>query len=268
MGQRQPQPPRLIHLTPSQRTYFDTHNDALLGLTYIANGLRSFSTKKLRQELDENEQKTWKDLSNKRRKFADSLIVWAADHKTCYVTMRKRIRPGCITRDVIDGFVFDGQEIAQFKTDLETLKEEHEEFHEDLEDHYKLNRKKWLRISAVTAGIAGLLGCAVLIILHFVPGVNFVLTAVELVLVGAGIFAAGTVIGTAMSKDEVDRALAFLEKVQHQLNNVQEALSTIQGEERSVKTRLNAYQVLELDDVFAGIVANLDRLTGVCKDLL
>jgi len=119
---------------------------------------------------------------------------------------------------------------------------------------------KWL---AVFSAAAVSIGAIVLIVLHFVPGVNVTLLCAELVIGGVvAVTGACTVIAVAMSQDEVDRAIQYMAQMADNLTKMKESLLKVE----QMNVRLgDSMSVEAFKETIAALIARADTIENMCS---
>jgi len=272
MGVSQSLPEGAKPLSGNLKKFMDHTDDSLLVFHKCASDMAVKFDNTISSLMTDYERRKFTDLMTRRELLVDQVDLFALKENRRYKSILAHVGKG--ERHMHQLFKSSGTE-AQIATcedlanKLTTLSYDFKEYYEELKGAMKkdgrMNRRttgditKWLS-ALLLVGAA--IGCIVLVILHFVPGVNIALGAVELVAAAVG---AGALVGTglvvALSKNEVERALEYINHLAENLTNMKEILLQLQAD----NVVLLDEEVHVFQETMEALITRTDNIHLLCK---
>mmetsp|Transcript_6218 Transcript_6218/g.12586 ORF Transcript_6218/g.12586 Transcript_6218/m.12586 type:complete len:274 (-) Transcript_6218:150-971(-) len=273
MGARNSKPDD--NLQPSRtsqelQVYSKSACDALLATRLTLLKLKDMQTVRICVLLDDEDKKTWSHLCSEKDSFVGEIQVFAESTGLRLREVRRRIGTNTEDNNTLSqcyrsfGVNDTTCTIEKLQTKCQDLKRKFKDFQEHIQEKYNYNREVALRVGSFATAFLAAIGVAVLVVLHFVPGVNIALGTAELVaLVVVG---GGLVVGCgayALSKSEVQRAQEFLKSIQQRLGDLRNSMSNIRanGDLLSMLERTEAQECLDQ------ITHQCDIIVQICREL-
>jgi len=262
MGQPSSKPAEPTPCAVVFNTSQDAINAALIGskkLLEIATPVACF---------DKEDTGKWSSLETDRKNVIKNVLMWARAAKKGFEMARQRLKsnPNETMMRAFEGFGTPDQTLDQLTTFAQSVQDcsnAHKSFQNDCQQKYgdQLTRNKaWRGFLGAVSGL-GFVAGIVLLVLHFVPGVAFVLVPAELAAVGIGLVAAGLLGIAALSKTEIERAIDYLQNTQKRLGAVRNAIAVLNQDVTGVKGARPA----EYDKEIGNCVRSLEALISTCE---
>merc|ERR1712039_31089 len=119
---------------------------------------------------------------------------------------------------------------------------------------------KW---TSVIGGVVYTTAALTLVILHFIPGVNVALWTVELAAcLGGAAVVGGVTLAVALSEDEVDRAIRYMNNLETNLTDMKESLIKVE----QMNHRLSHDQVMSFKTIIDQMIMRTDRISTLCSE--
>ena len=153
---------------------------------------------------------------------------------------------------------------AELQTACVSLQQDYDAFKRHFQNKYGVKKEKTKRAVEALAFTAVALGCAVVVALHLIPFVNFTLAPAVVMGLGAmGVIGGFVAASRFMTKNEVERAEAFLGDVSTQLGRLKDHLVEV----RASTEALTMADRRECADLVGHIIAECDSIVAVCRTM-
>lgn len=259
-------------LSGDLKKFLDHTDDSLLVFHKCVSDMAAKFDNSISSYMNDDERRKFTDLMTRRELLVDQVDLFALKENRRYKSILAHVGKG--ERHMHQLFKSSGTE-AQIATcedlanKLTRLSQDFKSFHDEMKSAMKKDGRmnqwyagditQWLSAFLL---IGGAIGCIVLVILHFVPGVNIALGAVELTLaaVGAGALVA-TGLTVALSKNEVERALEYIDNLADNLKEMKEVLLELQAD----NVVLLDEEVHVFQETMEALIARTDNIHLLCK---
>jgi len=188
------------------------------------------------------EKSTFEQLEAEKMKAVDNIKVFVLKEKMRFQLMQQEATLGSTMADLVRNVRPEAhcREIAQMQASLTELQTKYQHFKSELKENCRVDgrsqKSSYKFIAACIGGltmIAGAVGAVAFLIIHFVPGINLVLTPLGWTCVGvfaASAVAGGTVMACSLRQDEIDRAMAYMSNLQSNLQKLKESMQMLEAE--------------------------------------
>jgi len=222
--------------------YAQNAGDAILSFAGCLNSLATKMDKQAISYMTPKEKSTFEQLEAEKMKAVDNIKVFVLKEKMRFQLMQQEATLGSTMADLVRNVRPEAhcREIAQMQASLTELQTKYQHFKSELEENCRVDgrsqKSSYKFIAACIGGltmIVGAVGAIAFLIIHFVPGINLVLTPLGWTCVGvfaASAVAGGTVMACSLRQDEIDRAMAYMSNLQSNLQKLKESMQMLEAE--------------------------------------
>jgi len=261
-------------LLPTQLvTYLQHHSDGLLTVGKCVQDLSVKMDAKMTVHMTRTENDEFLQIQCDTESVVDDVGLFVAVQKLRFERMLNELQAGT---QVSISHLFRNNETGDMITTIQgvlgrltELRTRYRNFKDrlvqNMQDDGRSTKKWWKDFLKWTAGFiacAWAIGAVVLVIMHFIPGVDVCLVGMELTgaCCHAACAAAGAVV-VFMQKDEIDRAMIYIDKISENLISMKETLMQLQAGQDFLQSD---EEVEEVRKILKIMQMRCDDVTGWC----
>lgn len=256
--------------------YAQNTGDGILGFAGCLDSLTQQMDKRAVAYMTAEEKSTFTHLEKEKMKVVDKIKVFVLKEKMRFQLMQREAKVGSTMSDLVRNVRPEAhcKEISQMQDSLATLQTEYQHFKKELEQHCKEDGRSQKSSYRFIAGcIGGLtmfacaLGAIAFLIIHFVPGINLTLTPLGWVCVGlcvAGSVAGGTILACSLQQDEIDRAMAYMNHLQTNVQKLKESMQELDAGSTVIEETEQLQHVVEIAE---SLEARCDQIAQICDEV-
>lgn len=240
----------------SMKTFTKWMTRHLKAFQYVNEMFSAIIDQNFVSEFNDADRKEWESLEDERHCIKDMVGVMAARKLAVIRAVRHRVVPNATVASIFAGFddelnPKDAEDTRAIQDLVQRSRIRHKKFHDEVVEKYKDKKKLAAKIGAAVAMATACITGIVFLALHIIPGVNFFMSAGTFAAVTAGVLSLGAGAAVMLSKDEVQRAIEYLKKIDENLAAMQASLLKLRGTEAVVVGATGQGILQCLDDIEA-----------------
>jgi len=256
--------------------YAQQAGDGILG---FAGALHTLSTKMDKQAIaymTAKEKATFRQLEAEKMQAVDKIKVFVLKEKMRFQIMQQEAKVGSTMKDLVRNVRPEAhcKEIGQMQENLTDLQTKYQHFKCELEENCRVDgrsqKSSYKFIAGCVGGltmVAGAIAAVAFLIIHFVPGINLVLTPLGWACVGiftVASVAGGTVLACSLQQDEIDRAMTYMSNLQTNLQKLKESMQTLEAQGTVIK---ETKQLEHFVRIAAALEERCGQIEKICDEV-